>query len=340
MTSAKPKIVLYDVHATDTKYFSQAFDQGFEAILTGQPLSEKSVELAADAEVIAVHVTSPVTDKMIDAMPNLKHIACRTTGFDYVDTAYAKAHGITVSTVPSYGEDTVAEYAFLLLLAISRRLMLAAHSVHAGLVNPEKLTGHDLNGKTLGVIGTGRIGRNAARIARGFGMTVIAYDPYPNDKAATEIGFTYVALPELFERADCITLHAPATPESTHILNADAFAKMKTGVLLVNTARGTLVDTPALIDALNSGKVGAVGLDVLEGEEFLQYSAELRLMDETELGDDAKVVLGIDLLTKMPNVLITSHNAYNSIEALGRIRETSVSNIIAWQSHKPQNLLL
>jgi D-lactate dehydrogenase len=335
----KPKVALYDVHSSDTEYYRQALGSDYDLAITEQSLTPDTANLAAEAEVLAVHITSPVPAELMKLMPKLRHIACRTTGYDHVDLEYAKAHDITVSSVPSYGEVTVAEYAFMLLLAVSRRLLPAVEAVQAGVVTAEKLTGHDLNGKTLGVVGTGRIGRHAATIARGFGMTVVAYDPFPNAQAATDIGFEYLSLDDLLSRADCLTLHAPATPETEHLLDAAAFAKMKPGVLVVNTARGTLIDTPALIQALNDGKVGGVGLDVLEGEEYLQIKEELHLLQTHDLGDAAKQVLGLDLLSHMPNVLITSHNAYNSTEALGRIRDTTVANIQAWHVNKPQNLV-
>jgi D-lactate dehydrogenase len=323
----RPVIAFYDAHAADQAYFKTVLGSDFELILTTDGLTAETASQAASTQVLSVHVSSKVTPKIMAQMPHLRHIACRSTGFDNIDLAYAKAHDITVSTVPSYGEDTVAEYAFMLMLAISRRLMPAAHSVHAGTITPEKLTGHDLAGKTLGVIGTGRIGRHAIQIARGFGMKVVAYDPFPNQAAAHELGFEYLPLADLLGRTDYLTLHAPATPETHHLLDAKAFAQMKPGVFIVNTARGTLIDTPALIQALESGKVAAAGLDVLEGEEYFQVSSELELLGEKKLGDDAREALGLDILTKMPNVLITAHNAYNSAEALDRIRATTVANI-------------
>jgi D-lactate dehydrogenase len=335
----KTAVVLYDVHDSDAAYYRESLGSDYDLTVTSQPLSEDTVALAKPAAVIAVHVSSPVTAGLMAQMPQLRHIACRTTGYDHIDRAYAKAHDITVSTVPSYGESTVAEYAFLLLMAASRRLVPAVHAVHSGAVAPEELTGHDLAGKTLGVVGTGRIGRHAIQIARGFGMTVVAYDPFPNAAAAKGLGYEYLPLGELLGRADCITLHAPSTPETHHLLDATALAKTKPGVIIVNTARGDLIDTPALIEALNSGQVAAVGLDVLEGEEYLQMTEELHLLDKKELGEDAKKVLGLNILSQMPNVLITSHNAYNSAEALGRIRDTAVANIRAWSAGHPQNLL-
>lgn len=335
----KTKLVFFDVHDSDKLRFERALGDDFELVITDQSLTGETISLAKDADALAIHITSPVTASVMQQLPNLKHIACRTTGYDHVDLRYAAAHNITVSTIPSYGESTVAEYAFMLMLAVSRRLMQTAHSVLAGTVIPEKLTGHDLFGKTLGLVGTGKIGRHVAMIARGFGMKVVAYDPYPNEAAAKELGFEYVPLETLFSSSDYITLHAPATPQNTHLLNADAFKQMKRGVFIVNTARGALIDTGALIEALESGQVGGAGLDVLEGEDLLNFSTELQLLGQKDLGPKSKQLLRIDILSKMPNVLLTSHNAYNSDEALARIAETTIENIRAWHKGNPENLV-
>ncbi len=335
----KPKAAFFDVHPLDQAVYQEAMAGDFEAIFCDAPLSAENVSLAADAVVLSVHVTSPVTAEFMALMPHLRHIACRTTGFDNVDAAYAKAHDISVSNVPAYGQETVAEYAILLMLAVSRKLMPAAHSVQAREIVPEKLTGHELSGKTLGIIGTGRIGQHVAAIGAGFGMKLLAYDPMPQPEAAKRLGFTYTDLPELLAEADYLTLHAPARPDNRHLLGSDEFAQMKPGVIIVNTARGSLVDTVALIDALHSGKVAGAGLDVLEGEELLDLPSEIHLLGTAKLGDEARQVLGIEVLHTLPNVLITAHNAYNSAEALSRIRTATIDNIMAWHKEKAQNLV-
>lgn len=333
----KPRLAFYDIHELDQAAYVATLSSDFTLSFSPDPLSMQTAALATAAQVVSVHVTSNVTAEVMAGLPHLRHVACRTTGYDNVDLGYARAHDILVTNVPAYGQDTVAEYAFLLLLAVSRKLMLAAHSVHAREVVPQKLTGSQVSGKTLGLIGTGRIGQSVAKIAAGFGMTVLAYDPYPNAPAAAEFGFTYVSLDELLGAADYITLHAPATPETHHLLSGAQFAKMKPGVIIVNTARGSLIDTPALINALQSGAVAGAGLDVLEGEEYLHLTEELNLLGSAKLGDEARQVLGISILHTMPGVLITSHNAYNSKEALARIREITASNITAWHKQKITN---
>ncbi len=337
----KPVVVFFDAFPDDKNFFESHLKEQFELVSVEKGLSVETVDQAAKAQVIAMHVTSPVTADLMAKMPELKHIACRSTGFDHVDLKYAADHDITVSSVPSYGDQTVAEYAIMLLLSLSRRLIPSVEATRAGHdVTPPDLTGHDLGGKTLGVIGTGKIGRKVIGMARGIGMTVVAYDPMPNNEAAQALGYTYVSLDELLAQSDAITLHAPALPETEHILNKDALVKVKSGVMIVNTARGTLIDTPALIDALHSGKVASAGLDVLEGEEFLQVTPEYALLEANAITDAKyRQVLALDVLAKMPNVIMTNHNAYNSVEALDRIRQTTADNIVAWQSGHAQNLV-
>ncbi len=335
----KPKIIFYDVHPLDQAVYKEAMAADFELTFCDAPLSADNVGLAREAVVLSVHVTSPVTERIMAAIPDLRHVSCRSTGYDNVDLKYAKTHSISVSNVPAYGQETVAEYAFLLMLAVSRKLMPAAHSVQAREIVPEKLTGRELDGKTLGIIGTGRIGQHVAAIAAGFGMKLLGYDPYPQPEAAARLGFTYTDLPELLASSDYLTLHAPARPGNRHLLGSDEFDQMKTGVFIVNTARGSLIDTVALIDALGSGKVAGAGLDVLEGEDLLNLPSELHLLGTAHLGNEARQVLGIEVLHTLPNVIITAHNAYNSAEALSRIRTVSINNIKAWHKEKTQNLV-
>jgi D-lactate dehydrogenase len=333
----KPVAAFYDVHPIDQAAYQAGLAENYELVFCDDGFSSETVALASEAAILSVHVTSTVSAELMAKLPKLRHVACRSTGYDNVDLAYARAHHIAVTNVPAYGQDTVAEYAFLLMLAVARRLLPATGAVHAGEVVPEKLTGHELAGKTLGIIGAGRIGQQAATIGRGFGMEVVAYDAQPREEVAARLGFTYAGLNELLSRADYLTLHAPATPETHHLLGAPQFARMKRGVFIVNTARGSLIDTPALIQALESGQVAGAGLDVLEGEEYLQLAPELHLLGAHKLAAEARQVLGIDILLKLPNVVVTSHNAYNSAEALARIRQITIQNIVAWQSQKTEN---
>jgi len=217
-----------------------------------------------EAEVISVFTTSTVTSEMMDKMPNLRLIACRSTGFNNIDLETANERGIRVANVPTYGEATVAEYAFALLLALTRKIEKVIEVENEQFKHPE-LTGTDLNGKTFGVIGTGHIGQNALRIAKGFGMKTIAYDRFPQKPLEAEVGFEYVAMEKLLETADFISLHVPYMPATHHLINRNRISLMKQGSVLINTARGGLVDTRALIEFLDSGHLGGAVLDVLEG---------------------------------------------------------------------------
>ncbi|HUD11748.1 MAG TPA: NAD(P)-dependent oxidoreductase [Candidatus Saccharimonadia bacterium] len=305
----------------------------FQLTLCPDPLSSENVGLSAEANAISVFVSSAVPKSLMQRMPKLGFVACRSAGFDKVDLVYARKRDIKVANTPDYGAATVAEYAFLLLLAVARRLMLSAHAARFGGGSPEKLSGTELSGKTLGVIGTGRIGRHVAQLGRGFGMDVIAYDPYPNERAAADIGYRYVSQNEVLAQSDCLSLHAPASGGSAHLLDSQSLTHVKRGVLIFNTARGSLIDTDALIQALQSGKVAGAGLDVLESEELLEHAPPDRAADA------ARVRRQVDELVKFPGVLITRHNAYNSAEAVARIRVQTTANLRGWQAGNLINLV-
>jgi len=272
----------------------------------------------ADATVISIFVSDQVTAKVMDSMPKLRLIATRSTGFDHIDLEAAKQRGITVVTVPRYGEATVAEYTFALLLSLSRKISAGQQAISTGKVDTTALCGFDLRDKTIGLVGTGKIGLHAALIAKGFGMKVIAYDPYPNEAKAQEIGFEYVPLEALAERSDVISLHAPATPENHHLVDSAFLKRVKSSAVLINTARGELVDTGALLERLQAGAIAGAGLDVLEYEAHLHGT-----VDEEDPG-----VQTVRALQGLPNVILTPHNAFNTHEAVDRIRQTTAQNII------------
>jgi D-lactate dehydrogenase len=331
-------IAFFDIRPDEEAFYRSALT-GHTLIMEAGNLSADALGQAQEAEILSVHSSSPVTAEVMDRMPSLKHIACRTTGLDHVDLAYAKKRHIAISTVPAYGVATVAEYAFMLLLALVRRLPEAQAAAKSGRVEAPALMGHDLEGKTLGIIGAGRIGQHAARIARGFGLTVLAYDKFPNETAAKDNGYVYAPLEEVLQRSDYLTLHAPGTPETHHVLRAETLANTKQGVFIVNTGRGALIDTPALLEALTSGQVAGVALDVVEGEEYLKLDSELAALHQKDPGAAADQIAALDALSKVPNVIITTHNAYNTAEALERIRRVTSANILAWVNGRPQNIV-
>lgn len=277
-------------------------------------------------EVISIFVACKAAKAILEKFPNLKMIAVRSTGFDNVDLEYCKEKGITVSTVPAYGTHTVAEYAFALLLQISRLTNEATQRTKDDNFEQTNLRGFDLNEKTIGVIGTGKIGANTARIAKGFNMKIIAFDMYQNDSLREEVGFEYVNLDTLLAESDIISLHAPSTPETHHMINKETVSKMKKGAILINTGRGALTDTEALLEGIKSGQISALGIDVLEEEKQL-HGVE----PETETTKYAKELIAL------PNVHYSAHVAFFTKEAEHNIMQTTVENIEKFLTHEPQN---
>lgn len=294
----------------------------FEEALNAVPL--KKIEPYFNTEIISLFVHSEKVDNAkLDLFPNLKLIATRSTGFNHIDLDYCRKRNIVVSNVPRYGEATVAEFAFGLLLALSRHIIQGRNAMAHNHIEMEKYMGFDLQGKTLGVIGTGSIGRHMIQIAKGFGMNILAYDLFKNPDLSD---FYVNDLNEIYQKSDIISLHVPSTPENYHLLNEDAFNKMKKGVIIINTARGDLIDTQALYAALRQGIVGGAGLDVLENEDFLlhdEFVTSPRVNDSDFLLDSA---MNLKLL-QFKNVIATPHIAFNSIDAINRINTTTFDNI-------------
>lgn len=297
-------------------------------------LSAAQIKPYREAEVISLFTHSEhVSTKKLDLFPRLKLIATRSTGFNHIDLAYCKKRGITVANVPRYGETTVAEFAFGLLLALARNIISGKNDMAQNRVETSNYMGFDLQGKTIGIIGTGSIGRHMIQIARGFGMNILAYDNFPRP----DLKELYVPrLKDLWQKSDIISLHIPSTPANRHLLNARAFRQMKKGVIIINTARGDLIDTQALYQALREGHVGGAGLDVLENEDFLIHDEVMtapRMQDADFLLDSA---MNLKLL-QFHNVIATPHIAFNSVDAINRIMETTFKNIRAFQQGKPIN---
>jgi len=330
-------ITIYDTSGDDEAFFKQALSDQTVTYIK-EPLAESNA--VANAEIVSVFVSSKVTRECINKLGVCKLLATRSTGFDHIDAASTKEKGIIISTVPTYGEHTVAEYAFGLLLSLTRKLPAAFEAAHEGSRSHCELEGTDLNGKTFGVIGAGKIGRNTASIAKGFGMRVLAYDPFPNQEAAGQIGYEYMELNDLLSQSDVISLHVPYTPENHHLLNTERLALIKKSAILINTARGELVDSKALVECVTNGRIAGVALDVMENEELINPLEELALLRAEEV--DSRLLehsVEINVLKSLPNVLITSHNAFNTKEAIQRINQITVDNIHAFLSGKPQNIV-
>ena len=298
--------------------------------------AEQARAIAADAEIVSPFVHSRMGADVIENLPYLKMIATRSTGFDHINVPAAESREIPVCTVPTYGENTVAEHTFALILALSRNLHKAYVRTVAGNFSLDGLQGFDLKGKTLGVVGVGNIGEYVMRIAKGFGMNLLAYDPVQDMRKADHFDFTYTTLEDLLGRSDIVTLHAAASASTRHLIGAHNIGHFKRGALLINTARGELVDTEALLSALDQGILKGAGLDVLEGENVLSEEKQL-LMNPNASEESLKQALRNRSMLQRPDMVITPHIAFDSAEAVERILDTTIANIKAFRAGKPQN---
>jgi len=328
------KIVFFEVRPDEHTVLEKGLS-GNELIFLAESLTEETVHQAADADVISVFIYSKITKELLTKMHKLKGIATRSTGFDHIAVDSCHERNVIVSNVPYYGENTVAEHTFALILSLSRHIHKSYVRTVDGNYSLDGLRGFDLKGKTLGVIGAGHIGLHVIRMAKGFGMNVIAFDPYQHKFLAEVLQFSYVDLDALFRESDIISLHVPYRPEMHHLLNKEAFDKMKQGSILINTSRGGLVDTEALFEALEAGKLLGAGLDVLEGEELIKEERQLLFSEKSP--DKLRMLAESMAIVKMNNVVFTPHNAFNSQEAVERILQTTVDNVQGFISGKPLN---
>lgn len=332
---AVPAIIFLEVEPWEKTFLAERCPAPWSPRFHPDEADRIELERITGAEILSVFIYSDLDAALLSRLPNLKMIATRSTGHDHIDTAWCRGKGVAVCNVPSYGANTVAEHAFALILSLSRRIYPARARTIQGDFSFRGLQGFDLMGKVLGVIGTGQIGRHVIRIANGFQMRVVAYDVRPDPSLAELLGFTYVGADDLLARADVVSLHSPLTPGTRHLIGRRQFEIMKRGALLINTARGGLVDTEALLWALENGIVGGAGLDVLEGEEAVREERELlsSRYDEERL----RSVIRNHILLKREDVIITPHIAFNSREAVERILATTVENIRGFLRGAPQN---
>lgn len=291
-------------------------------------LSAETAPAAKGAQAVCVFVNDRVDRACLEHLAALgvKLVALRCAGFNNVDLAAAKALGLTVTRVPAYSPHAVAEHAVALLLALNRKIHRAYNRVRELNFSLGGLTGFDLHGKTVGIVGTGKIGRITAQILRGFGMEVLANDPFPEPDWAAPHGIRYTDFDALLAASDVVSLHLPLTPLTRHLLNEQTLVRMKPGVFIVNTSRGKLIDTGALIAALKTGHVGGVALDVYEEEEGIFFED----LSGQVLQDDE-----LARLLTFPNVLITAHQAFLTREALGEIARVTVENILRQETGAP-----
>ncbi len=305
----------------------------FEETLTEENFESFKNELE-DTEVLSIFVYSEITDKVLEAIPGLKLIATRSTGYDHIDVEACKKRNVLVSNVPVYGENTVAEHTFALILALSRNVHKAYFRTTREKFDLKGLQGFDLKDKTLGVIGAGHIGLHVIRMAKGFGMDVLAYDVNKQPFLAEIMDFNYVSLERVLKESDVITLHAPLNEHTHYLINKENIKLIKRGALLINTARGELIDTEALLMALEEGIVSGAGLDVLEGENLIQE--EQRLFSPHFPQEMLQKFVRNQLLLNREDVVITPHIGFFSREAIQRIRRTTVKNIRSFLRGSPR----
>jgi len=310
------KIVFFEVEDWQKDYLKEGLENAFP--VTGgtpplavaffsEPLSQDNIGSALGCQIISPFIYSQINKEILQKLPDLKMVATRSTGFDHIDLASAKENKIAVCNVPFYGENTVAEHTFALISALSRKL-----------------------------IGLGHIGLHVARIAKGFEMKVLAYDLKPDKKLAKKIGLEYVGFEDLLSKSDVITLHTPYNKATHHLINSENMNLVKKGAYLINTSRGALIQTEALLKALSDGTLAGAGLDVLEEECFIKEEAQL-LSKEFPKTCDLKTALQNHILLQQKSVIITPHNAFNSQEALMRILDTTILNIQSFIKNKPIN---
>jgi len=329
-------ITFFEATQEEKDFFGQKFVEG-EVEFIDEPLGEDLEKDLTNVEIISVFIYSKITDKIVKKCPNLKLIVTRSTGFDHIDLEATSAAGIKVSNVPAYGENTVAEHTFALILALSRKIVPSNERVKHNDYSLDGLRGVDLAGKTIGIVGTGKIGSKLVKMAAGFEMKIIAFDQMKNQDLVKKFDVEYMPLKALLNKADIVSLNLRHTAETHHIINAETIQEFKRGAILVNTARGGLIDTPVLLTALDTGILAGVGLDVLEEEGSIKEDIQITSRQFTR--KNLMIGLANALLCHKQNALVTPHNAFNSVEAFGRIMATTVDNIKAYQKDEPINLV-
>lgn len=302
-----------------------------------EQLSLENAGKFKDMDIASVFIYSNIDKKVLQALSKLKMIATRSTGFDHIDIKECQRKKIAVSNVPFYGENTVAEHTFALILSLSRNVHKAYVNTSRRNFSIEGLKGFDIKNKTIGVIGAGHIGLHVIRIAKGFGMEVLAFDTNQDRFVEEVLGFKYVSLEELLKRSDIITLHVPYNEYTHHLINKNTIKIIKKGAVLINTSRGGVIDNEALIEALDKKILSGAGLDVLEGEELIKEEKQL-LYDKKKTESLMNLIEDHILLGK-DNVVFTPHIAFYSQEALERILDTTVQNIISFDKGNPQNIV-
>lgn len=318
------KAVVFSAKSYDRRFLDLANVQGRHRLnFLDMRLSEETAALAQDAEVVCAFVNDEIDGAVLKELAGrgVRLIALRSAGFNHVDLLAARDLGVTVARVPAYSPHSVAEHTLALILTLNRNIHRAYNRVREGNFALDGLLGFDLNGKTVGIVGTGQIGAVVARILTGFGCVVLAHDPYPNPTCVA-LGVRYVDRAELFAASDIVTLHCPLTPDTRHLVDMHCLRQVKRGMMLINTSRGAVIDTHAVIRGLKDGTIGSLGLDVYEEEADLFFED----LSDRFIADDT-----FARLLTFPNVVITGHQAFFTAEAMLSIAETTVANISAFE---------
>ena len=324
----KPKIAFFDTKSHDKTFFLEKNQQyGFEIKFYKSHLNKDNAILAKGADVVCIFVNAEVDANVIDILVEngVKLIALRCAGYNNVDLKAAK-NRINVVRDPAYSPHSIAEYTLALMLTLNRKIHRAYNRTREGNFALEGLMGFEMIGKTAGIIGTGKIGKIVAQILKSMGINVLAYDLYPDMEFAEKNGIRYASLDELYQNSDIISLHCPLTKETEYLINEDSIAKMKEGVMIINTGRGKLINTKDLIDGLKNKKIGSAGLDVYEEESDYFYE------------DHSDIVIDDDILARLltfNNVIVTSHQAFFTKEALSEIARITLQNIQDFFDGKP-----
>lgn len=332
------KAVFFDVEDYERDFLTKACEGKFDYILVTEPLNDlkKLDEAYKDAKIISCFTNSRVSAKVLEQFTNLGLIALRSVGYNHIDIEYCKKHNIAVETTPNYGNMSVAEFAMGLLLDVSRKITRSYLNLKDREVDPIASIGFELYGKTIGIAGLGAIGAEMARLAYGFGMNILGFDIKENVELEEKYGVKFTNFDTLLKESDVISLHMPLTEGNNHIINSEAFKKMKNTAVIINTARGELIETKALYTALTTGEIAGAGLDVLEFEETLSNPDYLDDIDRLNNNYLRKTLLNNRILT-LNNVIVTPHIAYDTKEAIDRILNTTMENIEAFMQNRIQN---
>ncbi len=319
------KIAFFETKPYEKEYLEKNLDTSFQKYFYLQTLNPDTIidEEIKNCEIISTFVESDLSRAVLEKFPNLKFIVLRCVGYSHIDLPYAKEKGINIFNAPHYGDSSIAEYTFAMLLAATRKIPNAALDVKNQALQDECYQGMELKNKTLGIIGLGAIGARVAEIAKGFSLNILYYDIVKDDK------YNFAEIDELCQKSDIISINCPLTSKTLHLIDENKFQLMKQGVVIVNTARGEIIKTSALYNALISKKVAAAALDVVECENIL-YGNEFNTLDINSIKENClKNYYVTRKLLNMRNVLITPHIAYNTIEAKNRILEITVENLIS-----------